>query len=630
MRFCEIVFAVCAAMPAFASAQGVIPTNNAAIFSAQPVQTPSGTTTGTLATRWGNRLDLVADFGADPTGHTDISAALSAAIATGKPIFIPAGTFLWSGAVNIPGNTPVDIVCADSAQTTINMSGSFVYNQPSPYLIYHVSVQNCGFNVTGAGQFSFSQYEYNNSVPQESLYFANNYWNVESTSTASPVILLNNISGSQFHHNRAQTLSGNIFIQITGTSMNNEFDGDQFINYSSVFTSSNIGLDLEGNDLGGVQGTRIENEAIWGYGIDVKFGQYINTVVVNNSMFDQGHLYAMYIGNTTNDSVNQVYVSDSYMATEAAASSGDAAVYIEHGAEIKFSHNSIGAYNSGNYSIDMTNALSGTVSIFNNSLAGSINNPNNIAFEDMVSQGPIQAPNLLWGSNTVISSATTLTTVIAGESVFFTNTSPITVTLPEASSMQPGSIVYFQNNGSANVTFAVPADDTNQMPNGSDIVGGTSVLQPGAAFYGRPNSTIWSAYGYDAEGIRGIPSSVTVNGALAAASATINGIAVGVTPSVATLGTNPPVSGTAYQWAGPGTLQLACPITYSPTSTAAATSTLDIGSTSTPSNAVDTESEPAAITAGMTHTAHAEVPAGWYYELSATNATIGTCVGIVH
>ena len=111
---------------------------------------------------------------------------------------------------------------------------------------------------------------------------------------------------------------------------------------------------------------------------------------------------------------------------------------------------------------------------------------------------------------------------------------------------------------------------------------------------------------------------------------TVNGIALATTPNVATLGTNPPVSGTAYQWTGPGTLQLACPVTYSPTSTAAATSTLDIGSTSTPSSAVDTESEPAAITAGMVHTAHAEVPAGWYYELSATNATIGTCVGVVH
>ena len=91
MRFREIVFAACAAMPALAWAQGVIPTNNAAIFSAQPVQTPSGTTTGTLATRWGNRLDLVADFGADPTGNTDISTALSAVDTESEPAAITAG-----------------------------------------------------------------------------------------------------------------------------------------------------------------------------------------------------------------------------------------------------------------------------------------------------------------------------------------------------------------------------------------------------------------------------------------------------------------------------------------------------------------------------------------------------------
>ena len=127
-----------------------------------------------------------------------------------------------------------------------------------------------------------------------------------------------------------------------------------------------------------------------------------------------------------------------------------------------------------------------------------------------------------------------------------------------------------------------------------------------------------------------VSGGTTINGALSVGSLTANGIVLGVTPSVATLATNPPVSGTAYQWAGPGTLQLACPITYSPTSTAAATSALDIGSTSTPSSAVDTESEPAGITAGMIHTAHAEVPSGWYYELTATNATIGTCVGVVH
>ena len=113
---------------------------------------------------------------------------------------------------------------------------------------------------------------------------------------------------------------------------------------------------------------------------------------------------------------------------------------------------------------------------------------------------------------------------------------------------------------------------------------------------------------------------------------TANGIALAVTPSVATLATNPPVSGTAYQWAGPGKLELSCPVTLNPTSSAAATAALNIGPTSTPSNQIDYASRPAGLTAadGEIITLRATIPAGWYYELSATNATIGTCVGVVH
>ena len=127
--------------------------------------------------------------------------------------------------------------------------------------------------------------------------------------------------------------------------------------------------------------------------------------------------------------------------------------------------------------------------------------------------------------------------------------------------------------------------------------------------------------------------SIDDNGnATVAGSLNANGIALAVTPSVATLATNPPVSGTAYQWAGPGKLELSCPVTLNPTSSAAATATLSIGATSTPANQIDYASRPAGLTAadGEIITLRATIPAGWYYELSATNATIGTCVGVVH
>ena len=103
-----------------------------------------------------------------------------------------------------------------------------------------------------------------------------------------------------------------------------------------------------------------------------------------------------------------------------------------------------------------------------------------------------------------------------------------------------------------------------------------------------------------------------------------------LTPSVATLATNPPVSGTAYQWAGPGKLQLACPITLNPTTTAAATAALNIGPTSSLGNQMDYSSRPAGLTAadGEIETLKVQIPAGWYYGLTVVNATIGTCVAI--
>ena len=122
----------------------------------------------------------------------------------------------------------------------------------------------------------------------------------------------------------------------------------------------------------------------------------------------------------------------------------------------------------------------------------------------------------------------------------------------------------------------------------------------------------------------------TAGNATLAGGLTANGIALAVTPSVATLATNPPASGTAYQWAGPGKLELSCPVTLNPTSSAAATAALNIGPTSTPSNQIDYASRPAGLTAadGEIVTLRATIPAGWYWSVGITNATIGTCVGI--
>ena len=632
MRFREIVFAACAAMPALAWAQGVIPTNNAAIFSAQPVQTPSGTTTGTLATRWGNRLDLVADFGADPTGNTDISTALSSAIATGRPVFIPAGTYLFSGSVTDAGAEPVNIECSGQATTTINMSGSIAISQTGNFTI-PVSITNCGINFTGSGSISLAGTTYNNAQPLEGPLFQNDYFNVESTYTGTgPVFNFSYISTGNFIATNAivNAYGSNIlnnFVEISGTAESWNFLGNQWQDNISGSNLSNTstGVFLNGSGTYGVQGINISNSNIVGFSKNIYIGPLCASISISHGNLSEAY-YPVYISGS---GITDVKIFDNYISSNTAASSGSAAIYVGAAQNIKIYHNTLTDHNtSGNYLLDLTTATNNSVTLFDNNIGSGINNnPNNVQIQNIISESPIVAPNVLSQQADYASSAQ-LTAQQSGEFVFFTGTSSgQTITLPSSTDFPSvgnnlgAGMFFLVNNGTVPVNIATVSTDYNQLVGGPNTLGGSIALQPGGAefVYSDGGTPGWVSYAPTV--FRNITS---------VGNTTINGIAVGVTPSVATLGTNPPVSGTAYQWAGPGTLQLACPITYSPTSTATASSTLDIGSTSTPSSAVDTESEPAAITAGMVHTSHAEVPAGWYYELTATNATIGTCVGVVH
>lgn len=50
----------------------------------------------------------VLDYGADPTGATDSTSAINAAIAAGNHIYFPSGTYDYSGTLNIPGGKIVE------------------------------------------------------------------------------------------------------------------------------------------------------------------------------------------------------------------------------------------------------------------------------------------------------------------------------------------------------------------------------------------------------------------------------------------------------------------------------------------------------------------------------------------
>lgn len=258
MKFRAFLLAIGALAPVSAWAQGVIPTNNAAIFSSQPVQAPSGTTTATLATRSEDRLDLVADFGADPTGGTDISSALNAAIATGKPVFIPAGTYLLSGSVTDPGDKPVNITCSGQATTTINLSGSIAISQTGNFTI-PFSIKGCGITFTGSGQISLAGTTYNDSQPLEGPVFQDDYFYVPTTYTgAGPVLNFAYVSSGNFINTNAliDAYGAGIlenFMEISGVSMNWQIVGNQWWDNVNPSNTSNVstGIFLNGS-TGGV------------------------------------------------------------------------------------------------------------------------------------------------------------------------------------------------------------------------------------------------------------------------------------------------------------------------------------------------------------------------------------------
>lgn len=65
------------------------------------VFTPAGSTTTRSLQAWSADVANVLNFGADPTGAADSAPAINAALATGKPTWLPKGTYLVRSAINV-------------------------------------------------------------------------------------------------------------------------------------------------------------------------------------------------------------------------------------------------------------------------------------------------------------------------------------------------------------------------------------------------------------------------------------------------------------------------------------------------------------------------------------------------
>jgi len=142
----------------------------------------------------------VLDYGADPTGGTNSSTAISAAIATGKPVYFPAGTYLCN--VTISNRT---ILFGDGSTATkikpfSNTSPAMLYSyaamsSPSPtsFWNYHSIVRDIGFygtSATSGGSIGFSfgtgspttyttNAEFANNVQFYNCFFKENYIGVQ-------------------------------------------------------------------------------------------------------------------------------------------------------------------------------------------------------------------------------------------------------------------------------------------------------------------------------------------------------------------------------------------------------------------------------------------------------------------
>ena len=158
---------------------------------------------------------------------------------------------------------------------------------------------------------------------------------------------------------------------------------------------------------------------------------------------------------------------------------------------------------------------------------------------------------------------------------------------------------------------------SNELANGDtwtidklQVIACTSTITTNSVFMANPNSA--STVIYDVE----IGDEIYYSGA---------GRYTNIPLNSPTISANPPVSGTAYQNTNPYDIRLKIPVTYNPTTTAAATLATGISSTSTVTTSTKV-SIPAGLTAadGEILTYEMVVPAGWYFELVATNATIGT------
>lgn len=105
------------------------------------VKASGATTLRSLAARAADVANVL-DFGADPTGAADSSTAINAALATGKAVYLPSGTYLVNNALTVGSTTASQRLYGDGWSTVLHVSNTFSSTASGVVVLSPNSVNN--------------------------------------------------------------------------------------------------------------------------------------------------------------------------------------------------------------------------------------------------------------------------------------------------------------------------------------------------------------------------------------------------------------------------------------------------------------------------------------------------------
>lgn len=362
--------------------------------------TGTGAVSRTYASKFGDVVS-VTDFGADPTGSADSTAAINNAIgavtSTGGTVYLPGGTYKISSAIVLPAtNASVSLIGSGFGTKIVNSSGTsfdmITWANPGSGNISQVYATVGNFQIsqsgaTGSGAEINSQYASSLTLKDILLTgIAINGDGIKITgngSVASHDIHIQGISGT--------SLTGNSVIHMTSTTndikvSNVIYEGQFLVKYGFLLDSG----------LGTVQ---IQDVHASNFANNV-FSAGTNTgpIQCTNCLFDSASTDNTVLNGTT----NSTFVNSRFMV----AGSGYSSVVLANAVNNQFTNCIFDSGNTAKYAINETGTSNGNrfnqmtlTGSFATAVASLVGNDTSVR---------ISGQDLVLGSNGSISSGATL------------------------------------------------------------------------------------------------------------------------------------------------------------------------------------------------------------------------------